>query len=134
MHIYKPFAIFGCLLIAFSASNSRPPSFSILSQRCHQSSHCFHCSYDFQTNSLNQIAEFSVHACPVFTLMPFAAWLLLTHFAPAFFLFLSLFFLLLYTVHSEHKGCAGEGGPLLRLSCPLLPRDPKDYPSGPECF
>lgn len=76
VHICKPFAIFGCLLIAFSASNSRPPSFSILSQRCHQSSHCFHFSYDFQTNSLNQIAEFCVHACPVFTLMPFAAWLL----------------------------------------------------------
>lgn len=134
VHICKPFAIFGCLLIAFSASNSRPPSFSILSQRCHQSSHCFHFSYDFQTNSLNQIAEFCVHACPGFTLMPFAAWLLFNTFCSCLSWFCSFFLLLLHAVHSEHKGCAGEGGPLLRLSCPLLPRDPKDYPSGPECF
>lgn len=91
VHICKPFAIFGCLLIAFSASNSRPPSFSILSQRCHQSSHCFHFSYDFQTNSLNQIAEFCVHACPGFTLMPFAAWLLFNTFCSCLSWFCSFF-------------------------------------------
>lgn len=97
VHICKPFAIFGCLLIAFSASNSRPPSFSILSQRCHQSSHCFHFSYDFQTNSLNQIAEFCVHACPVFTLMPFAAWLLFNTFCSCLSWFCSFFFFFFFT-------------------------------------
>lgn len=39
-------------------------------------------------------------------------------------------FLDLHTVHSEHQGPAGEDGPLVRLSCPVLPWHPKNHSCG----
>lgn len=55
--------------------------------------------------------------------------------AANFPLFLDIFFLFpTHTVHSEHQGCAREGGPLLWPSWPVPPWHPKDHPSWPGGF